>query len=250
MTDATTGNVGPTTRRITAIRPLPSDPSRRSILVDNRVVARLRETDVIELGLKRDDPWTEERAAAVARAVDLQTVRHRALTLLGKRAMTSEHLRDRLVAKNFEAELVTAVIDELIRDGWLDDAAYGRELADTLVNRQRAAASYITHKLEAHRIDPLLAEELAADAVADVDAVVSASELIFQNHARWATLPPHARIRRAAGLLSRRGYDEDVVSEALRRCGLDPDDVAPPMDAFDTDMPPAEDLPHDPGPDY
>jgi regulatory protein len=250
MSDATTGKTKSAPGRITAIRPLPSDPSRRSILVDGRVVARLRETEVADLGLKRHDLWTEERAAAVLRAVDLQTVRHRALTLLGKRAMTSEHLRDRLAAKDYEAELVSAVIDELIRDGWLNDAAYGRELADTLVNRQRAASSYITHKLESHRIDPRLAEELAANAVADVDAVESASELIFQNHARWATLPPHARIRRAAGLLSRRGYDEDVVNETLRRCGLDPDDVAAGADSFDDEVSPVDDPPVEPGPDY
>ncbi|MEM7229529.1 MAG: regulatory protein RecX [Planctomycetota bacterium] len=208
---------------ITGIRPLPSDPSSRSILVNKRVVGHLREADVESLGLAVDQPWTEERAAAVDLAIRINATRKRALDCLARRALTADALRDRLVARDHEADAIDAVINELIHDGWLDDASFARDRAEALVNRRGAASAYIARHLEAKQVHPELAAQIADEAVADVDAVEAATELIFANHARWRTLPRSTQMRRAAGLLARRGYDEDVVREALRRCGLDPD---------------------------
>jgi len=212
------------TGTITAIRPLPADPSQRSILVDGRVAAHIRDTDVQSIGLDVGMPWTETVSNAVTHALALQDARTQAMRLLGRRALSTAELRDRLAARDHDARIIDAVIDELTRDSWIDDAALGRDLAECMAERQQGAASYIAERLKRRRINPDQAATIADEAVADQDAVVVAAELLFSTHARWRTLPRQTQIRRAAGLLARKGYDDDVVREALRRCGLDPDD--------------------------
>ena len=54
-------------------------------------------------------------------------VRSRALGLLDQRARSRKELRDRLVAADFEPEVVDTVVDDLAGVGLVDDEAFAKE---------------------------------------------------------------------------------------------------------------------------
>ncbi|HUP65188.1 MAG TPA: regulatory protein RecX [Thermoanaerobaculia bacterium] len=51
-----------------------------------------------------------------------------ALRLLGYRFRGSEELRRKLRDKGFDADAITEAIDQLTREGWIDDLRFAREL--------------------------------------------------------------------------------------------------------------------------
>jgi regulatory protein len=209
---------------ITGLAPLPSDPNMRSVRVAGRAVARLRAADVEAIGLAVGAPWTDAVAAAVSRARRTQAVRKAALRLLATRGRSARELEQRLVRRGFEADAIDAVLAELRADGWLDDAAHARAVAERLVRDAPAGAALVEERLRAHHIDDDLAGHVAREVLAGSDPVDDAERLGRQRLRAMGRLAPHVAARRIAGALARRGFDEETVLTALHRLKLSLDD--------------------------
>lgn len=207
-------------RSITEIRPLPSDPNLRSVRVDGRAVARLRASIVEELDLVVGQRWTAALAARVESKQREEKARKAALTMLGRRALSSGELLERLRGRGYDEATARAVVDQLTRDHWIDDAAYARSLAEELLRRRGASRPLIIERLRARSVDPCTAEAAADDVLADTDPVHEALRLMKKKLAGSGTTSPEAKVRRISGLLARRGYDEDTIETVLRRLDL------------------------------
>jgi regulatory protein len=204
---------------ITDIRPLPSDPSVRSIRVGRRAVAHLRAVDVDAIGLAKGTRWTKQTAEAVQRAVETNRTRKAALRLLGRRAYASAELRERLARKEHDVDAIETVISELTADGWLDDAAYGESIARQTIERRPAGERLLRRKLAERRIDDDLAERIVRRTLAEVDQLEAAIGYGRERMRKLGWASP-AAVRRVGAALARRGFDEETVQTALDRLGL------------------------------
>jgi regulatory protein len=205
---------------ITELRPLPSDPNVRSIRVGRRAVARLRIADVESLGLEVGQPWTEELAAAVQRALAVNKARKVALRLIGRRAYSSGELVDRLVRREHDRSVAELIVDELVDDGWMDDRAYAEAVTRELLARSPATKRLIVAKLRQRKIDRELAEQVAAEALKDSDPSAEATEFARKKLRAMGDIPKATAARRIAGALSRRGFNGEAVYSALEALGL------------------------------
>jgi regulatory protein len=177
-----------------------------------------------DLGLEAGRAWTKTLAERVERHRLLDQARRVALQCLGRRAMSTSALRARLIARTGSEFAANTVVDEFIRDGWLDDHASAVDYAASLLRASPAAASYLAQRLEARGIDAGTAARAAATALADIDLDDAAATFIRRKAKTMRSLSAAARARRLAGLLARRGFDADAAMEVLRRAGVAPDD--------------------------
>lgn len=161
-------------------------------------------------GLRAGAELTDDDLAAVERLALADDCEQRALRLLATRSRSTVELARRMVGWGLTAEEAEVVVEQLARVGVVDDDAFAAALSDQLRRRGhghlRARAD-----LERHGF-----EDAAAGAVAQAHAQGDADAARAMVGSRFGP-PPYdeATIRRAAGLLARRGFDEDTVGAVL-----------------------------------
>ena len=150
----------------------------------------------------------------------ISPIREYALGLLGRRAYSCGDLIHRLVSRGHDPNLVDILIRRLVDCGLLDDEALARAVAEATVRKKPAAAALIEQKLHAHRIPPDIATRVVAEILDGVDPVEAAAQLARDMLAARRGKAVGANWRRIGATLSRRGFDADIISEALDRAGL------------------------------
>ncbi|MCR4277532.1 MAG: RecX family transcriptional regulator [Candidatus Berkelbacteria bacterium] len=137
------------------------------------------------------------------------------MKLLGYRARTEKELRERLAGKKYEVEEVDEVLTKLIKAN--------------LINDQELARNYVRDKLSISRRGPRriyfelirrgVAKDVADHATKEIqkdDELKTAQDLLQSRQRQWAKLDPLKRKHRAIGLLARRGFSADVLSQLLK----------------------------------
>src|SRR5690606_30513555 len=88
--------------RITAIEPLPRDPTRRRILVGDKPAATLLDHEVDRLGLRVGMAWTPKLAKDVEATITRGKAHVKALAMLGRRACTHGEIIAGLLKAGFD----------------------------------------------------------------------------------------------------------------------------------------------------
>ena len=142
-------------------------------------------------------------------------VRSRALGLLDQRARSRKELRDRLVAADFEPDVVEDVVDDLAGVGLVDDETFAKEWVRQRHARRGKSARALNMELKEKGVE-------AADRAAALEQITEESEEAVARHvaekkARTLKSVPadrHERdkfLRRIVGTLARRGYRQELV---------------------------------------
>ena len=142
-------------------------------------------------------------------------VRSRALGLLDQRARSRKELRDRLVAADFEPDVVDTVVDDLAGAGLVDDEAFAKEWVRQRHARRGKSARALNLELKEKGVE-------AADRAIALEQITEESEeavarQVAEKKARTLKRVPadrHERdkfLRRIVGTLARRGYNQELV---------------------------------------
>jgi regulatory protein len=159
----------------------------------------------------------EDGPEAVRRATDV------CLRLLSVRARSQQELKLALGRKGFPERVREAVLEQLQRLGYVDDARFARERAASLLRRGRLGPQGVLHRLEAHGLGSEEAREAVSDAseAAEFDPLAAARRVLEQRGLAGRSLEPQERAR-AGRLLYSRGFSEDVIQRLLGDPSLDP----------------------------
>jgi regulatory protein len=147
----------------------------------------------------------------------LQRARDLAWAALNRREHTVAELRRVLERKRAEPSDIAVVLEELVSEKWVDDAAYARRFTEDRRNLDGWGAERIARRLAALGVDR---EDIdaALAARAGSDEREAALELLQR---RFPDPPADPRDRnRALGMLARKGYELELAHDVLRRyCG-------------------------------
>ena len=132
---------------------------------------------------------------------------------LGHRDRTVAEVRARLEAKGVEPPVVDEALEELSRQGYLDDARYARRFAEDRRTIDAWGAERIERRLLAVGVDPAM----IASALQDRGAGEELEAAVAVLRRRFPQAPSDDRDReRALGLLVRKGYELELAYDAVR----------------------------------
>lgn len=144
-----------------------------------------------------------------------QHARDVAWSALNRRDHTVTELRQVMERKRVEPAEIATVLEELVAEGWVDDAAYARRFAEDRRHLDGWGSERIARRLNAVGVDRELIEAAVATGADDRAAALALLEQ------RFPEPPADLRERnRALGVLARKGYELELAHDVLRRyCG-------------------------------
>jgi len=202
---------------VTKLQPTKRDPARVMIRVAGAVRATLPRSVVERLGIAVETPWTDALEARVAEAVDRDKAERYAINALGRRALSSGELAERIRRRGHGSAVAEAVVAKMVERRFVDDEAYGRAVIRAERARRPAGPRLLRQKLIHKRLDRSLVDRLIAEIEAEQDHVAEARRLV-ESRLRQASvqrLDPVVRRRRLWNQLARRGFAPDAIEAAL-----------------------------------
>jgi regulatory protein len=133
---------------------------------------------------------------------------------LNRRERTVSEMRAHLLDRGVGIEATEEVIEELCRQGYLDDARYARVFAQDKRELEQWGSKRIRQALLARGID----RELIEGALGEDQGELGRALALLRR--RFPGRPRDRREReRALGMLLRKGYDAELALDALRQVG-------------------------------
>jgi len=188
---------------------------RCRILVDDKQGFSCPAVAVEKLGLKPGMELTADLRQRID-AIALQSkCRSAALRFLAVR----DHSRAELTTKldrRFDADLVQGVVDDLTRHDVLNDQRFAQAKMESSARRHHGPARALA---DLHRSG--VASDTADAAIKNIynpdDRLAVALDLARRQLPRLSKLPKHVAIQRLAGMLARRGFDEDDTRSVVEK---------------------------------
>lgn len=153
------------------------------------------------------------RERAVDPELRLQHALDLAFRYLTRRDRTVLEMRRFLEDKRVEPGEIEAALEQLARDGYLDDARFARRFAEDKRLLDEWGADRIERRLLALGVPAALAR--AAVAERDRGGELDAARALLQRRFPALDDDPRER-RRAFGVLVRKGYDDELAWDAIR----------------------------------
>jgi len=156
----------------------------------------------------------------------LEGALQRAYRYLGHRDRTVAELRRYLVGKGIPEEIAEEAVEELIEQGYVDDARFARQFAED----RRRLDSWGSERIERRLRELGIGREHIASALRSLAEAAAAGEdeglpgeldaAVTLLRRRFPAPPESDRDReKALGLLVRRGYDLELAYDAVRALG-------------------------------
>src|SRR4051812_1394142 len=194
-------------------------PHRRNVYLDGRFAFGCNLNVVAKFRLRVGMNLSAEQVEAIKVGEVRQECFDDAMKFLQRRMHSRAELSKKLARREFGEEIVNAVLDDLSRMGYVDDARFAKTKA-------LAAAQHKQHgrrRAFMELIKTGVSGETAGRAVEDVyettDTLALARQLAMKQAPRLRKLDQLVARRRLVGMLQRRGFNYDdirpVIDEVL-----------------------------------
>ncbi len=203
---------------VTSLSEVPGRSGRVRIAISGSTIGDVTLDYVADQAVREGRRLSREEAAEVIAAVSRTAVLDKALDLLAVRARSSRDLRIRLRRAGAADPAITWAIDRLVAQGFVDDAAYARQVARVRVLSGGVSRRKVVKVLRQRGVDAEVAEEAIDATLAEVDldehgAALAAAQKRLRS---LASLDLQTKRQRLYAFLARRGYDSDVVRRVMR----------------------------------
>ena len=201
-------------------------PTRRRIFLDGRpafncglnVVARFR----LRVGMELDQAAVDQILQGEVR----QECVDAALHLISRRLHSRSELFRKLTRGRFEAGMVDAVLDDLARQGYVDDQKFAQAKAQAAAQRRHLGRRGAFADLMKSGVKRDVAESALDEVYDRNDTLAIARRLAEKAAPRLRKLDPQVARRRLAGMLGRRGFDYEQIKQVIQETlgGADADE--------------------------
>jgi regulatory protein len=206
-------------------RVVKKDDNTVVIYLDNKEKLFLSYEILLKNGLRKGSEISEDRFSLLVVQNRKYHIRQKAITFLAKRIHSKRELENKLRKKNYEIELIKAVLDELEEKGLIDDNTFANQFSDEKLNRKKWGLQKVKSEL--------FKKGISADVIKDVVKIyadaesqqISANDLVKKKLnliSKRENDQKKIKQKLIAFLLSR-GYDYDIAREAVREVIIDDD---------------------------
>ena len=194
-----------------------SGSGRVRVAIDGVTIGDVTLDFVAEQGIREGKGLSRGEADELLAAVNRTLVLAKALDLLAVRSRSSRDLRIRLRRAGAREEPITWAIERLLAQGYVDDAAYARQVARAKVLSGGVSRRRVVTALRQKGIAADVASAAIESTLADVEldeygAALAAAEKRLR---ALQSLEPVKRRQRLYAFLARRGYEGEVIRRVI-----------------------------------
>ena len=150
------------TPRITALNPIHEDPCLITVMIDGESLGTAAREDLeasqVSLGMSASDP----RVCALKKLIDMRSARSHAMGLLSRADFPKAGLVERLLKHGVDSTIANQVVQDILKDGWIDDESYARKRIWMLREEEGHSTDECRARLHAERVDRAVVERVIA----------------------------------------------------------------------------------------
>ncbi len=196
--------------KISKIEAQKKNKKRSSIYIDGEFKFGLDNDIVLRYGLEEGNEITNEQIRNILLAEEKERIKERAYRILRYRNRSIAEMKNRLQRLGYESEVVAEVVNELVREGVLDDQRFVRDFVSDYTNLRPRGNYFILQELRKKGID----EERIKGVIETRDEKMLINNLIRTKFKDLDIKNPKDRAKVIRRLISR-GFTPSLVYEVL-----------------------------------
>lgn len=197
-------------------------PDRVNVFVDGAFSFAVDLSTLQDHGLAVGDQISPAQRASLQQDDEVSRALSAALALMASRPRSEREVRDRLVRRGFDSDVVSGVIGRLKERGYLNDEEFARFWIENRASFRPRGELALRQELRAKGVDRATVEQSLASA--EIDDVALALDLARRKLGSLRDLDPETRRRRLTGLLQRRGFSYATIRKTVHQLELATED--------------------------
>lgn len=189
--------------------------NRRNVFLDGAFAFGVNLNVVARFHLREGQQLTDEQVVEIQRGEVRQECLDKALQYLGARLHSTAELRRKLMRREYGEAVIDGVLDDCQRLGYLDDARFATERAQSAATCKHVGKRRAIIELRRAGVKADVAERAAGDVYDATDPLAEARTLAEKQAPRLRKLDPAVAKRRLIGMLQRRGFDYEAIKPAV-----------------------------------
>ena len=189
--------------------------NRRNIYLDGAFAFGCNVNVVAKFRLRAGMNLSEDQVRQIQLGEVKQECFDAGLRFLQSRLHSTSELRRKLMRKEWGKEVIEAVIADLARMGYLDDARFAKSKALSAAEHKHHGPRRAMLELMKAGVKSDVASRAVDDVYGSADNAAAARQLAQKQAPRLKRLEPLVARRRLAGMLQRRGFDYDTIKPII-----------------------------------
>ena len=200
---------------VTKIEPQKRRKNRVNVHLDGAFAFGLAEAVLARHALRVGDVLTDAQRRQIEQGEVRAEAFERATRLLGMRPHGERELRTKLGRGDYGPAVVDAVVEELKRLDYLDDAAFALSKAKDAAGYKKHGSRRAVAELRRVGVAAETAERAVAAAYEDNDDAAVAQSLVEKKLPGLRRFDDQTKRRRLYGMLARRGFEPELIGEVV-----------------------------------
>lgn len=168
---------------------------------------------MIAATLKKGQQLSTAEIEALQQQDEEQHAFNDAVNLLGYRPRSQGEMEQHLQRKGFSANAIQVAIERLLREKYLDDAAFGQFWVESRERFRPRSAHALRYELRQKGVERAVIDEV----VSTIDEESAAWTAIENRLSRWQGLERQAFVHKVSSFLARRGFGYALVRQTVDR---------------------------------
>jgi regulatory protein len=189
--------------------------NRRHIHLDGRFAFGLNVAVVARFRLREGMSLTDAQVQQIEQGQVRQECMDDAMAMLSRRLHSRAELARKLARREYTPKIVEAVLDDLQRLGYVDDARFAKTRALSAAEHRHHGRRRAFAELIKTGVEDRTARRALDDVYAGHDSLKAARLLAEKQAPRLRKLEPLVARRRLFGMLARRGFTYDEIRPVI-----------------------------------
>ncbi len=158
---------------------------------------------------------TDDQVIAIEHAETAFQLRELGLRLLARRAHSRRELRDKLLQRNYDLDMINALLDDFSDRKFLDDAQFSRMFIEEEQRMRRSGPALVRDKLRQKGITSECIETLISEIYPPALQVDNCRYLTHKKIKHWTRPLEQKKITQLTGYLRNKGFNWDIIQQTI-----------------------------------
>jgi len=197
---------------VTAIKPQ-KNKKRVNIYLDGKFAFGIDLENLVKFKIKEGNFIEESEIEKIIGAAESQKIWDKLLRFSALRPRSEKEIEDWYKKKNVPESLRKKYLDKLKYLDFVDDFKFAKFWIEQRLSFKPKPVSILKQELRQKGVKQETIDEVLSDF--KIDELKQAKDLLEKNQSRWSRLTPDQFKKKASGFLLRKGYNWEIVKEAL-----------------------------------